>query len=70
MPLVSKAIDRIIEGKETGIWHVSATQEISYHEAAIHVAESIGANVDCIEPNLVRENNNSPRRRISKIFGT
>ena len=50
-----KTIIKIAESKKTGIWQISAKQDITYEELARYIARNIGVSERSIQPIKARE---------------
>ena len=55
MNSVCRMIDRLITSRANGIWHISSTHEITYQEAARHIAKCLGADPKNIKAGSFRD---------------
>ncbi len=46
---------QIAESKEGGVWHVSGNKDISYYDAALLIAKSVGADTALVKSTIVRD---------------
>ena len=52
MELVAQVITKIVEKRRSGIWHLSATADISYEDIAKRICLCLGCNTSLVAPRL------------------